>query len=109
MEITFAPVRSVSECLSIVQLCPDPTRWWDSRSFAEIPRSNHTVTKKPLRGELLPYWVSFGVFGLRCVGGFVRPCVDLMPACEHRAAAPTPPGGGTAARSLSKNGKSSTP
>ena len=37
----------------------------------------------------------------------MRPCVDLMPVFEHRAAAPTPPGGGTAARSLSKNGKSS--
>ena len=37
----------------------------------------------------------------------MRPCADLMPVFEHRAAAPTPPGGGTAARSLSKNGKSS--
>ena len=37
----------------------------------------------------------------------MRPCADLMPVFEHRAAAPDPPGGGTAARSLSKNGKSS--
>ena len=36
----------------------------------------------------------------RCVRGSARPCVDLVPVFEHRAAAPTPPGGGTAARSL---------